>query len=183
MSQQPSVVYLPRPSNSMGLAGFIVSLVGWVSCGLLCPIGLLLSLIGLRKDPRGFAVAGVILGALGTVWAVVAVFFGGIALLIGCGGAVCGGIAPQVVTHVRINMLAEDVEKFERVNSRMPDSLDEAAAARKHGPRDTKDAWGRPLRLHVEPDGTFTISSDGPDRTPDTADDIHEHRGAGKHAI
>lgn len=107
MSQQPNVVYVQRQSNSMGLAGFIISLVGWVSCGVLCPIGLVLSLIGLRKQPRGFAVAGVILGGLGCIWGIIALFFGGVALLLGCGGVVCGGIAPQVVTHVRMTSSAK----------------------------------------------------------------------------
>lgn len=183
MSQQPNVVYVQRQSNSMGLAGFIISLVGWVSCGVLCPIGLVLSLIGLRKQPRGFAVAGVILGGLGCIWGIIALFFGGIALLLGCGGVVCGGIAPQVVTHVRMNQLTEDVERFERTNGRMPLTLDEAATVRKHGPRQTSDAWGRAFHFVVEPDGTFSITSDGPDGEPQTGDDIKMSHGAGKHAL
>src|SRR5262249_20147020 len=58
----------PAQSNTLGLSGFIVSLIGWVTCGILCPIGLLLSLIGLSKQPRGVAGAGTIIGAAGTVF-------------------------------------------------------------------------------------------------------------------
>ena len=38
--------------------------------------------------------------------------------------------------------------------------------------RDPTDPWGRPLFYRVNDDGTFFIASYGPDRAPDTADDI-----------
>jgi len=185
MAQDPQVVYVRQATNGMGLAGFIISLVGWVSCGLLCPIGLVMSLIGLRRRPRGFAVAGVVLGALGSIWGVVAVFFGGLAMLISCGGALCGGIAPHAVTNVRMNTMARDVERFERNNGRMPADLAEAIGHRR-GRHDTLDGWGRPLHLFFEQDGSFTIGSDGPDGQPDTADDVrahHERPGRASHAL
>ena len=53
------VVQQSPPSNGVGMAGFICSLLSIVTCGLLFPIGLLLSLIGLCFKPRGFALAGV----------------------------------------------------------------------------------------------------------------------------
>lgn len=54
-----------RPmSNSLGFAGFLCSTIGLVcTVGILCPIGFVLSLIGLRKQPRGFAIAGSIIGS------------------------------------------------------------------------------------------------------------------------
>src|SRR3954447_25698103 len=58
-----TVVNAP-PTNGLGLAGSITSLVGIVTCGVLSPVGLLLSLIGLLKSPRGFAVAGTVLGLI-----------------------------------------------------------------------------------------------------------------------
>ena len=62
--------YQPPPSNSLGISGFVVSLAGVVvTFGFLCPIGLILSLIALRKEPRGFAVAGTIIGLLGSALA------------------------------------------------------------------------------------------------------------------
>ena len=45
-------------TNGLGLAGFIVSLVGICSGGVLSPIGLVLSIVGLFREPRGFAIAG-----------------------------------------------------------------------------------------------------------------------------
>lgn len=49
MSQtQITTVVVGQPqSNGLGAAGFIVSLVGFPTCGLLSPIGLLLSFLAL----------------------------------------------------------------------------------------------------------------------------------------
>ena len=62
---QQTVVVQQAPSNGLGLAGFITSLVSLVlSCGFLSPVSLILSLIGLLKRPRGFAIAGSIISGL-----------------------------------------------------------------------------------------------------------------------
>ncbi len=56
-----------RPANnSLGVAGLLVSIAGFFTCGLLSPIGLLLSLAGLLKAPRGAAIAGSVLGLFGS---------------------------------------------------------------------------------------------------------------------
>jgi hypothetical protein len=60
---------LPK-SNTVGLVGFILSLLGLVcTLGLLSPIGALVSFFGLfgKGKPKGFAVAGVIIGLIGTL--------------------------------------------------------------------------------------------------------------------
>ena len=77
------------PSNGLGIAGFIVSLVGIVgSCGLLCPVGLLMSIIAMRREPRGFAIAGLIIGLLGSLWIFIALGF-----IILTGGVVAAAVA------------------------------------------------------------------------------------------
>jgi len=53
-------------SNGLGIAGFVLSLLGLVSCGLFGPLGFLVSLFGLAYRPRGLAVAGLVLGGLTT---------------------------------------------------------------------------------------------------------------------
>lgn len=61
------VVGQPQQSNGLGVAGFVISLIGLLLCGgFLCPLGLLLSFIAMFKEPRGMAVAGFLIGLLGT---------------------------------------------------------------------------------------------------------------------
>ena len=75
----------PRQTSSMALAGFVVSLVSLVMYSLAAPVGLVLSLIGMRdtgasastpQEGRGFAIAGLVLSILGclALLAVIAYF-------------------------------------------------------------------------------------------------------------
>ena len=62
-----------RNSNGFGVAGFVLSLIGVVPClALIAPVGLALSLIGLSRRPRGLAIAGTILGTIGSMWILLA---------------------------------------------------------------------------------------------------------------
>lgn len=174
MSQQANVVYVRPSSNGFAVAGFILALSGLFCCGaVLCPIGVVFSLIGLRKQPRGLAIAGLVIGALGTIWGIVQLVVFGVAGIVSCGGIVCGGIAPHVVTGARIEMLAREVRDFQRDNARLPASFDELPHVRKS---ELKDGWNHLMHLMVEDDGTFTIVSDGPDGQSETGDDIRKTR-------
>lgn len=73
-------------SNGLGVAGFVLSLIGLLSCGLLSPVGLILSLAGLSKEPSGLAVAGTIIGGLGSLW----IFSIALLFLLGVIGAAAG---------------------------------------------------------------------------------------------
>lgn len=72
----PTVVNVMPPvkqTNGVGTAGFVIALVdifiGWVPVlgWVLWLVGLVLSLIGLGKQPRGLAIAGTILSLLGLI--------------------------------------------------------------------------------------------------------------------
>ncbi|MBT5584368.1 MAG: hypothetical protein HOJ54_10240 [Phycisphaerae bacterium] len=54
--------------NGLGLASFIVSILGLVSAGILSPVGAVMGLIAIRREPRGFAIAGLVIGLLGSIW-------------------------------------------------------------------------------------------------------------------
>lgn len=82
----------PRRSNGIGTAGFVVTLVnmflGFIPvvnflCVILGPLGLILSIIGMLKSPRGLAIAGFVLSLLGVI--VVLFFF-----MLGAGAALLG---------------------------------------------------------------------------------------------
>lgn len=77
--------------NSLGTAGFICSLLGLIiSCGILSPVGLVMSLIALKKQPRGLATAGVVLGIIGSLWLIAALVFGLFAVILGALGIAAG---------------------------------------------------------------------------------------------
>jgi hypothetical protein len=82
---QQTVVVHQQPSNGIGVAGFICSLIGLVFCGVPGIIGLILSLIGLAKEPRGFAIAGVVI-SLANVAILVFMFMAGFTMLFACLG-------------------------------------------------------------------------------------------------
>ncbi|MBT7351168.1 MAG: hypothetical protein HN811_01770, partial [Phycisphaerae bacterium] len=54
--------------NGLGLASFIVSILGLVSAGILSPVGAVMGLIAIRREPRGFAIAGLVIGLVGSIW-------------------------------------------------------------------------------------------------------------------
>lgn len=71
VQQSPTPVYVTTKSNGIGLAGFILTLAAYflfwipgvnVALGL---SGLLLSFIGLFREPRGFAIAGFVMSLIG----------------------------------------------------------------------------------------------------------------------
>lgn len=67
------VAYHQTPTNGTGVAGFVLSLGGLLTCGILCPIGLVVSLIGLKNEPKGMAIAGSIIGGMGSLVGLVVV--------------------------------------------------------------------------------------------------------------
>ena len=100
-------------SNGLGIAGFVLSLLGLVSCGLLAPVGVVLSLFALRREPRGFAVAGLVIGLVALCgWTIpIAIFgfafFGLILTFVGLG-------SPDFETQFELGMLRGQIEAYEQ---------------------------------------------------------------------
>ena len=68
----------PRPDDSLGIVGLVLSIIGVASCGclaILSPIGLILSVIAHTRRQTGVTLAGLIIGALGTLLFVVSTIF------------------------------------------------------------------------------------------------------------
>ncbi len=145
----------------------MVSLVGIVlTCGLLCPVGLVLSLFGLRGEPRGLAIAGTVIGALGS---------GLLALLLGAVGLGAYGAISGAGTFSSLNADGSLMRAQELVESRMiedgraPDDGDgnELLAT-------LTDRFGNALRYERTSDG-FLIRSAGPDGLFDNVDDVRAY--------
>lgn len=70
-------VAMAPPSSGLGIAGFIVGLLGLTLCGtIVSPIGLVLSILGMRetsagasspKGGRGLTIAGLVLSIIGSI--------------------------------------------------------------------------------------------------------------------
>src|SRR3954462_5124305 len=156
-----TVVNAP-PTNGLGLAGFITSLVGIVTCGVLSPVGLLLSLIGLLKSPRGFAVAGTVLGLIGSVWAVVA----GIGIVMGLLGLsrAAKTIADYANAHTSARQAYLQIDQQRRQGGAALTTADADAIAKRFN-----DPFGTPFRAEVRGNQIF-ITSAGRDKKFDTSD-------------
>ena len=166
-SQPPVTQFVvnPQPTNNLGLAGFITSLLGVVSCGLLSPVGLLLSLIGLSKQPRGFAVAGTILGLLGSIFMVLF----GVGIVLGLMGL--GAAAKAVKEYADTHQQARKVYiQLDQQRQQQGGTLDQKAvsnAAVLH-----VDPWGTPFRAMLDTAGGIVVTSAGRDKKFDTNDDL-----------
>ena len=170
MSQQPYVVYQPVParSNGLGIAGFIVSLVGLFSCGALSPIGLVLSSIAIFKRPRGFAFAGLILGVVGIISGIIALvcgLVGGAAALLGF-----GAIMPVITAETDMARIAHVA-----LPNKAPDGTIPTDPATLPGlkNRQLTDPWGHAYRIVTTGPNSIEVISSGPDGIPDTSDDLH----------
>lgn len=142
-----------RGGNTLGVVGFALAFC-------VSPLGLLLSLIALRKQPRGFAIAGSVIGLVGTVvWAIVGA------------GAVFS--APYIAKGVDLSQdylaISQAVESYKtKNNGALPADL---AAAGVTGDEAT-DPFNQPYRFAPSADGKgWSLEISGPDNAFGTSDD------------
>lgn len=155
----------PKKSNALGLTGFILSLLSPCTCGLLAPIALLLSIIGLFKEPRGLATAGTVISLL---------------VVLGCGG-MWGMAGFQIMSD--INKLggdwdfywdADDIDtaawRYSLEHNAPPPSL---SAAGVYGDG-TTDKNGVPYVYRLTEDGRgYSLHGAGADQVFNTPDDVN----------
>ena len=155
----------PNPSNALGLTGFIVSLIGLViTCGVLCPIGLLISLVGLLWRPRGFAVAGTVIGLVGSV--LLATLTAGFAMTFFAVKEVAESAAHQTATQAALAKAAEKIETYRAESGTLPDGIEGNKLI-----LDIEDPWNNGLQYEVEGEA-FHIRSAGKDNKFNTGDDL-----------
>lgn len=153
----------PEPSNGMGVAGFIISLVSLVICGIPAIVGLIVSLLALRKSPRGFAVAGAIISfvALIELALVGMMMYSTFKMVDEFSGEIQNGISKQIMNQ-KAGEIADKWEEDGVVPSYTEgqEMLD--------GSTDVFDN-----QILYETDGeSFSIRSIGEDDVPMTDDDI-----------
>lgn len=167
MSDQVRVVYRNAPSNGLGVAGFVISLVGFLGgCfggALICPIGAILSGIALRRPPRGFAIAGFVIGLIGSLWLLVTVMF------LGATGLVAGLAFNEIKDELRVHAVADAVEQYRRDTGFLPLTLDELIT--KYPGRVTPE-FTENLGYRQTDVDRFVIIRPGPDKLLGTGDDV-----------
>lgn len=153
--------------NTMGLVGFILSLVGLLSCGLLCPVGLVLSIIGLKREPRGLAVAGTVIGGIGSLGIVIGVLFFG-AMIAACGGAIAAGGGFKSFSDMLV--IQQEVERYQSANGTLPSAMNQLTGVPQAS---LTDSWGTPYILTLSADGkSLELRSAGADKAMNTTDDL-----------
>ena len=158
-----------RPTNALGVVGLVFSCLGFITCGLLSPIGFLLSMIGLLNQPRTAAVVGSVIGFLGSFWLVL------------FGYAIVGGFffaksaLQEVQTVTAFGNAMSTVLELKRDNGRLPDASEGEELV-----RTTRDAWQERIMYTRSGDDTFVLHSAGPDREHGTDDDLRSDQDFSK---
>ena len=161
-----------RRFSWMGFWGFFLCLF---SCGILAPITLVMSLLGLRRGVNFFAVAGTLVSGL---------FVSGMVL------SIIAGIAEERERHARhhrnvqqrvnstkidttnstLVAVEKEIRQFKTDNDgNLPSPMQGSMLAVEH-----EDAWGQELRYEPAEDGCL-VRSAGIDQKFDTADDLLRH--------
>lgn len=159
---------LPQPTNPMGTWALVFSIFGWTCLPLIgSVIGLILGLVAVRREPRGLAIAAIVLSLVGgCIGGIVALAFVlPLLALVGITQSGAISLGPTLGTRE-----GEAVEQFRINQGRLPASLDEIYGI---GNVPT-DENGAPLRLRVkllEFGDQFEIQAIGDDEQWDTGDD------------
>jgi len=179
----------PTGVNGLGIAGFVIGIVGFcVLGGLLAPLGLLLSIIGLFKQPRGWAVAGTVVN-LGTLCCCVPLTLPIILVAVGVVSlsamtlwitdTFAGSLGARGVTGLHIGAIFVALSMYFAEHQKVPDSLDAMGL----DPRMLTDGWGRPFQYQVtdDPEGfrLWTVGRDGVEGTGDDLEFQGVVRGGG----
>lgn len=155
-------------TNRLGIAGFVCSLVGLLTCGLLSPVGLLLSLAAMFRPPRGFAIAGVMLGVLGTLLIAAIITLGSMTIGLRAAASVVL-TAGDVAALFDLHAIQRAIRQHHQETGALPRTLDELSL--EEGA--LTDSWGARYEYRRGPgDGHYTIESPGRDGLMGTADDI-----------
>lgn len=158
-------------TNGMGLTGFILSLISLIGCaGILSPFSLIFSLIGLQKEPKGFAIAGLVLSIIGMLWFGLFFFGGLIGIVLGMIGL--GILVAIVALAAQVGQnavdIVESVRDYYEAEGRVPAMLSELDME----PASLTDNWGnRFIYVPSENGREFLLVSAGPDEDYGTEDD------------
>jgi hypothetical protein len=175
-AQYPNQTFIQvqrEPRNQLGLVGFVLSLVGILgTCGLLCPLGALISFLALFKRPRTLAFLGLLIGLAGSLGFI----FWGFAALVAVLGLGTAAVAlesgPRLDTLQTLSRAQSALTThYRKHNDTLPNANEWRSVLSRAGVS-TVDGWNRPYDYSIEGDNKFVLISAGPDGTFHTEDDI-----------
>lgn len=163
-------------SNSLGLAAFILSIVGLFTAGTLSLVGLILGIVALRREPKGFAIAGIIIGLIGLLGGCIF-----LSIMMGLIGAGALGIGLLSMFSVQIDKGTTELDRasqtiieWHTTHSGLPDEAEGEALLK---------ARGIDADYELLPDGHFEITLEVLDSSGDPwtftgtyGEDGHSHR-------
>jgi hypothetical protein len=153
----------PPKENGWGIAGFITSVIGIITCGTLSIVGVVLSAIGLRKQPKGMAIAGLIIGLIGLVELIVGIVI--LVTLVGAGQKMAGAFQ-EMGTTGQLTQKANEIGYQWEANEKLPTQAEGDALV-----AGESDMWGNPFQYETD-DTSFSLRSSGADGMMDSEDDI-----------
>lgn len=155
----------PQPTNTPGLVGFILSLTGLIA-PCMFPIGMIVSLFGMGKQPKGLAIAGLIIGAIGSLILFAVLLIYG-AMIFACIG-LASTMQPVMETENAIMEASTQIEDYYFENDEYPD--DATGNSLISG---ITDGWEHALQYELDEDAVdgYIIRSPGADGVFDTDDD------------
>ena len=146
--------------NPLGLVGFILAFC-------LPPIGLLLSLAALRKMPRGFAIAGTVIGLLGSI---------GIAAVVGVSIMQWPLLSKSNDIQTDYVLIGPALDANRDADGAWPTDVTALGLPEQQ----TVGPWGGTYVIEVAEDGaSWELICLGPDGTLGTSDDITVPSGLG----
>jgi membrane-bound ClpP family serine protease len=171
--QYTHVIVQRPPANALGIIGFILSLIGLAGIcippvGLLAVIGVILSFIGLFRAPRGLAIAGLLVGLLGSLFVA---FYTVLFIMFGIASAAgFGQFVPRLECLVDFLQIQQAVATYRATKNTYPTTLEDLTSL----DQDAKvDHWGHPYHFSVDVQtGEVTLLSDGADGIAGNDDDI-----------
>lgn len=140
------------PTNVLGIVGFVLAFC-------LPPIGFLLSLIAVMKPPRGFAIAGLIVSTILSIFLALTVI----------GLAAIGKPIWTIFEYIQdTSQIVQAANAYGSANGAAPADLNALSLPQ----ATTIDPWGQPWRLTPGSGTAWTLESSGFDQTWGTSDDI-----------
>lgn len=161
-------------TNVQAMVGFWMAVGSYLTCGVLGIPALIVSALGARQEPKGWAIAGICVSIPSVLWSAFwLVTFG-----LGTSATALSGLAnpqsPQVnQAKIDARVIQPVAELYVRGHAgTVCPSPAQLRSERELSPASkTVDPWGSAYVIRCETSGT-RVASNGPDRKPNTPDDI-----------